>query len=267
MEVQKKLITPARAVELLQSNVKNRRPKNPVVLKYARDMASGKWKSDTFELIKISKSGVILDGQHRLMAVVKSNTPTFFHVVENLEDSIFDVLDTGSTRNASDVFKINGVSNNNVIPSIISFYYTLKGGNITKSAQVNYKKTNADLLEIYLENKEFWDELTTQTLFLYRSFSKILAPSFIGGFYAFFSDINNDDAKNFMYQLCTGKNVENDAINILRSRFVTEKISVNKVSHSTKCAYLIKVWNAYRKIERLKILKYTPSVDKFPVAI
>jgi hypothetical protein len=110
MEIQKKLITPARASELLQSNVKNRTPKNPVVSKYARDMANGKWKNDTFELIKISRSGVILDGQHRLMAVVKANIPIYFHVVEGVDDSVFDVLDTGSNRNASDVFKINNIT-------------------------------------------------------------------------------------------------------------------------------------------------------------
>lgn len=43
MEIQKKLITPAKAVELLQSNVKNRRPKNPVVLKYAKEIIIKTW--------------------------------------------------------------------------------------------------------------------------------------------------------------------------------------------------------------------------------
>lgn len=267
MEVQKKLITPAKAVELLQSNVKNRRPKNPVVLKYARDMASGKWKNDTFEMIKISKSGIVLDGQHRLMAVVKSNTPIYFHVVEGLDDSIFDVLDTGSVRNASDVFKINNVKNSSTIPAIINVYEILKNNKSGRTIQVHSKKTNADLLDEYNLNPKKWDNISTESHTLYAQFGKILSTSFIGGFIALFDDINYDDSRRFMSQLCSGKNVENDTINMLRMRLVNEKVSVNKISTATKQALVIKCWNAFRENKVYKILKFTPSTDQFPKAI
>lgn len=267
MEIQKKLITPAKASELLQSNVKNRRPKTPVVLKYSRDMANGKWKEDTFELIKISKSGVILDGQHRLMAVVKSNTPIYFHVVEGVEDSVFDVLDTGSNRNASDVFKINQVKYSTTIPSIIVFYDALTDNRKSRHGQVNAKKTNADLLVEYNLNPEKWDNIARESHTLYTQFGKILSTAFIGGFLAYFSDINSIDAANFMSQLCSGKNIQNDCINQLRMRLVNEKVSVNKLSNSTKQAYVIKCWNAFRTNKTMKILKYTPSIDEFPKAI
>lgn len=267
MEIQKKLITPAKAVELLQSNVKNRRPKNPVVLKYAKEMASGKWKEDTFELIKISKSGIILDGQHRLMAVVKSNTPTYFHVVDGLEDSIFDVLDTGSTRNASDVFKINQIKYSTTIPSIISFYDLLTENRRHKATQVNTRKSNADLLSEYELNPDKWDDIARESHTLYAQFGKILSTAFIGGFLAFFRDISHDDANSFMSQLCSGKNIENDSINMLRMKLVNEKVSVHKLSTSTKQAYIIKTWNLFRSKQVLKFLKYTPSTDTFPKAI
>lgn len=267
MEIQKKLITPAKAVELLQSNVKNRRPKNPVVLKYAKDMANGKWKEDTFELIKISKSGVVLDGQHRLMAVVKSNTPIFFHIVENVDDSVFDVLDTGSIRNASDVFKINGIKYCTSIPSMISNYDMLYENKSGKGVQVNNRKTNADLLIEYNNNSEKWDAIARDSHTLYQQFGKILTTAFIGGFLAFLSDLDSDLAHNFMSQLCSGKDVSNDTINNLRMRLVNEKVSVHKLSLQTKQALVIKCWNAFRKNETLKILKFTPSTDAFPKAI
>jgi hypothetical protein len=267
MEIQKKLITPAKAVELLQSNVKNRRAKNPVVLRYAKDMLNGKWKEDTFELIKISKSGVILDGQHRLMAVVKSNVNVYFHVVEGLDDSIFDVLDTGSTRNAGDVFKINQVKYATTIPAIISFYDVLKENRKGRSSQVNNKKTNAELLIEYNLNPIFWDNIARDSHTLYSQFGKILSTAFIGGFLAFFSDINKEDAIEFMNQLCSGKNVENDSINYLRMKLVNEKVSVHKLQNTTKQAYVIKCWNAFRSKQNYKILKYTPSTDSMPKAI
>lgn len=267
MEIQKKLITPAKAVELLQSNVKNRKPKSTVVLKYARDMSSGKWKDDTFELIKISKSGIILDGQHRLMAVIKANIPIYFHVVEGLEDSIFDVLDTGSIRNASDVFKINQVKYNTSIPSIISFYDVLLENKRAGYSAVNKKKTNADLLSEYNLNPEKWQVIARDSHTLYVQFGKVLTVSFIGGFLAFFNDINYEDSQNFMSQLCSGKNVTHDIINTLRMKLVNEKVSVHKFNNSTKQAYIIKCWNAFRKNEQIRILKFTPSIDSLPIAV
>jgi hypothetical protein len=264
MEIQKKLITPAKAVELLQANVKNRNPKSNVVLKYAKDMANGKWKNDTFELIKISKTGIILD---RLMAVVKSNTNVYFHVVEGLDDSILDVLDTGTVRNASDVFKINEVKYAALVPAIISFYDMLKESRKGRSTNVSTRKTNAALLEEYYLNPKVWDSIAYESQNLYNQFGKILTNSFIGGFLAFFSDINNEDAISFMNQLCTGKNVENDSINLLRMKLVNDKVSTHKLTATTKQMFIIKCWNAYRKNQTLKVIKFMPNQESFPIAI
>ena len=267
MEIQKKLITPAKAVELLQANVKNRNPKVMVVTKYAKDMANGKWKNDTFELIKISKTGIILDGQHRLMALVKANVNIYFHIVEGLDDSIFDVLDTGTVRNASDVFKINGVKYAALVPAIISFYDMLKESRKGRSTNVSIRKTNSALLESYYLNSEKWDYIASESSNLYTQFGKILAQSFIGGFLAFFSEINNEDAVNFMNQLCSGKNVENDSINLLRMKLVNDKVSSHKLSASTKQIFIIKCWNAYRKNQVLKVIKFMPNQESFPISI
>jgi hypothetical protein len=267
MEIQKKLITPAKAVELLQANVKNRNPKVMVVSKYARDMANGKWKNDTFELIKISKTGVILDGQHRLMAVVKSNVNVYFHIVDGLDDSILDVLDTGTVRNAADVFKINQVKYASLIPAVISFYDMLKESRKGRSTNVSIRKTNAALLETYYLNPEKWDAIAYEGHNLYNQFGKILTQSFIGGFLAFFSDIDEDAATTFMNQLCTGKNIENDSINLLRMKLVNDKVSTHKLTATTKQMFIIKCWNAYRKNQTLKVIKFMPNQESFPIAI
>ena len=91
--------------------------------------------------------------------------------------------------------------------------------------------------------------------------------SFIGSFIAFFNDIDTDDSIKFMSQLCSGKGVANDTINNLRMRLVNEKVSVNKLNLTTKQALIIKSWNAFRKDQVLKVLKFTPSTDSFPKAI
>ena len=52
--------------------------------------------------------GVLIDGQHRLAAVVDADVPVAMTVYTEVDDGTFDVLDTGKRRNAADVLAIEG---------------------------------------------------------------------------------------------------------------------------------------------------------------
>lgn len=268
MKIEKLLITPTIARGFLEQNINNRPIKMPVVLRYMQDMQEGRWKEDTAEMIKISVSNKILDGQHRLMAVVKANTAINFHIATGLQDEIFTVLDTGSTRSASDVFNINKIKGSNQLPSVIQLYETLKSGRLdAKNTQKNTRKTNDELLSLYLERTIFYDETTKMTSRLYESFSKILAPQFIGGLYTFFYDINAENAKDFITQLCTGSEITNSVILLLRNKLIADRLSVKKMTPSMKVSLIIKTWNFYRKNQEVIILKYDPEREGVQVAI
>lgn len=64
-------ISPAIASEYLKRNDVNRKPSATQVVLLAEDMSSGNWKL-THQGILIGKGGIVVDGQHRLLAVVKS---------------------------------------------------------------------------------------------------------------------------------------------------------------------------------------------------
>jgi uncharacterized protein with ParB-like and HNH nuclease domain len=148
MEFKRTLIMPSLAKEILEKNIKNRRIKQPTIDRYVKDMTIGKWKEDTGEVIKISKSGVVLDGQHRLTALIKANVSLFFHIAYDIEDSVYTVLDSGSLRNSSDSFKIEGVKNSNIIPSIITTHDQLSKNRL----HLKRKDLCTDsLLEIYYQ--------------------------------------------------------------------------------------------------------------------
>lgn len=271
MNIQKKLITPTIARQILESNVKNRRMKEPVVLRYAQDMAAGRWKENTGETIKFSKTGRLLDGQQRMAAVIKSNTSIHFHLIYDLDENIFDVLDTGTVRNATDVFLIEGIKHDNIIPSIITTYHILKAGilkqiNSSGSAK-NHRPTNNQLKEIYYERENFWQSVASQTITWYNSFAKILPPSTIGGFYAFFYDINSEDAEQFMHQLCTGQDIKNNSIALLRTKLMQDKMDMRKLQQTSKHALMVKTWNYFRKNEIAKQLKFNKVDEQFPKAI
>jgi hypothetical protein len=266
LSYKEELITPTRAKELLEANIKNRLVKPVRVNLYANDIINGRWKENTGESIKISKTGLILDGQHRLHAIIKANKPVLMLIISGIEDSAFDVIDTGSSRNASDVFKIADVQNGSTIPSIIQFYNLLNDGK-KPNTQINRKSTNGMLLEQYNDNPEFWQNIARQAHSMYKSFAKILVPSFIGGFHAYFYKINPERAESFMKQLTTGIDVENNTIVLLRNKLMQDKMSNRKMQSSYKMALIIKTWNCFIRGESIKVLKFDSVRDEFPKAV
>lgn len=105
MKTALELITPERAREYLKKNRGNRTIKNRWVETYARDMASGAWKL-THQGIAFDKDGFLVDGQHRLLAIIRANKPIYMMVSRDLEPDTRLVLDQGVNRSAVDALKI-----------------------------------------------------------------------------------------------------------------------------------------------------------------
>lgn len=103
-------VTPAIALVWLESNTNNRVVRQARVNQYAADMAGGRWLF-TGDPIRMSETGVLLDGQHRLWAIVESGVTLQLVVVRGLADEVFKVLDTGLGRLMADVLRHEGVQN------------------------------------------------------------------------------------------------------------------------------------------------------------
>lgn len=255
------LITPEKAQEMLLKNNKNRNFNKLIIKNYAELMSKGFWKRNTFELIKLNADGEILDGQHRLMAVVRSGVPTYFHVAENLDNNIFDVLDTGKKRIASDVFQIQGVKNSNCIPSIIRLYDNLK-----RQRMSNDYVSNVETLNIYESNEDFWQEVARLSLNYYSRYSKLLTPQEIGGFMAYIAEFYSlKDATLFFEDLASSNNSRTSAVNILTRKLFENKVNkVNKLSNVVKKAFILKTFKYWILKVDVKVLKFADGVDEFP---
>jgi len=264
MKITKQLITPAIAEAYLDRNEKNRNVSIISVRKYANDMAIGAWKENTYEFIKIGKSGRVLDGQHRLLAIVMANVPVVMHVAFDVDESVFDVLDTGKYRSAGDVFTIEGVKNAKTLSGIMIIYKSLLDNKKTRDG--NRRPTNAELLAIYRNDVIFWDGVTTKARAWYMAFSGVLSPSTIGGFYALFTHYRDDVAHKFMDQLCTGKEITNNTLYLLRNKLIADKVSNLKMKQSYRNALIIKAWNFFVRNKSVKSLQYDEIREDFPIA-
>lgn len=265
MKFENKTITPLLAKKFLETNTFNRRVKDRIVNLYAREMVAGRWKDGTAEPIKISKKGNVLDGQHRLLAVIAANKPVRFVIAYDVDDSVFDVLDTGSLRSATDSFKVKGIKNDTVVPAIIAAYLSLSSGRARQSGK-DSRPTTTILLDEYFKKEIFWQSVATLSQKWYISFAKILSPSTIGSLYALFYSINQDGANSFMNQLCTGFDVRNKTVSVLRNKLMQDKLSNFKMTQSMKIAIILKTWNCFRKGDELKLLKFDIMKEEFPIA-
>ena len=95
------LVTPEKAQEWLKLNPSNNRTISVrMVSRYARDMAEGRW-NRTHQGIAFDVNGDLVDGQHRLHAVVQAGVPVHMLVVRGLGVDLRASIDQGLSRTAA----------------------------------------------------------------------------------------------------------------------------------------------------------------------
>ena len=111
-------ITPDRAAELLEANSTNRPVSKAVVRSFAEAMRRGEWMV-THQGIAFDVNGVLVDGQHRLAAIIEADRPVELTVFTEVGEGTFDVLDTGKRRTAADVLAIEGEKSSTMLAAMV----------------------------------------------------------------------------------------------------------------------------------------------------
>lgn len=101
MKISVMQITPDLAAEFLKRNTGNRTIRKTAVNQYADDLRRGNWKL-THQGVAISPSGRLLDGQHRLWAIVQSGISAQMVVALDVDDDSYAVIDRGKPRRLTD---------------------------------------------------------------------------------------------------------------------------------------------------------------------
>jgi hypothetical protein len=130
-------ITPEIAKAILDNNRTNRNISQKIVKRYAQEMKSGNWQKN-YEPIVLSKSGRLLNGQHRLMAVIASGMSIEMFVIRDADESI-TIFDRGRNRSEYNELQLEGVdiADKNTIAIAKLFFYML-GKNNGVGASADY---------------------------------------------------------------------------------------------------------------------------------
>lgn len=248
MKAQVVNLSPMVAKNILQKNIGNRSFDEKRVNEYSRAMKLGHWKENG-ESIIIDKNGIVKDGQHRLMAIIKANKNYNVVVVSDVDPNVMQTIDIGKNRSLKDVLDINGVKNTSHVSSIILkiFNYKLNNKATYAGTSGNLKMTNSDGLSFYYDNKEELDELTKIAVKIYgRQTYKLLGVSDIGLYhYIVYGFRQNEVADAFLNNLCGVINNNKNATSWLNKKIWNAK--KNKVFLNRKwiVAMVIKSWNSF----------------------
>lgn len=129
MSFNKVHVTPQQAREWLAKNDANRHISSTTVNFYLKQMQDGTWhgERDT-RPIAIDVNGNLIDGQHRLAAVVRFNKPMMFWVAKNCPVESRLVIDKGKTRTlANTLYMEYGISNASRIVAISKILMVFDG--------------------------------------------------------------------------------------------------------------------------------------------
>ncbi len=110
-------MTPEMAVALLEANQHNRPLNHQHVDRIANQITTGRWRFNG-DTIKLSTSRDILDGQHRLWAIVEAKQPVETAIIYDIEPEAFATIDTlRKPRSGADVLAMHGVTHHRVVIS------------------------------------------------------------------------------------------------------------------------------------------------------
>jgi hypothetical protein len=139
-------ITPDLAKSWLLLNARNRPLRRGHVTRLANQMKRGEWQL-TGETIKFDTSGNLIDGQHRLAAVVESGCEIQCLVVHGLYGGAQDVIDTGRPRSVSDQLRLNGVDGAGELAGTARSSLALRFGTSTSQTGIGTLVTRNQLME------------------------------------------------------------------------------------------------------------------------
>jgi hypothetical protein len=145
-------VSPEMAQKMLQRNIKNNRRINEARVAYwLRLMHAGRF--EIAHPVYFSRTGFLVNGQHRLTALSKCGTPQKLTISLGHEESIIEILDEGMPRTTASIMAMRGLSNVQYFPAMLQVVIGLAEKKMV--SQITFSKSEvADLAEIYADKFE-----------------------------------------------------------------------------------------------------------------
>jgi|TARA_Y100001937_G_C7050008_1_gene298627 hypothetical protein len=245
------LVTPKKAEELLKLNTKNRKINDNNVDQYASDMRSGDFRFNGSSIC-LSNTNVLIDGQQRLTACIKSEKPFWTLMIENMEESAMDTIDNGRKRTYSDRLKIRGYENSSALAATVSMLALISEG------QPKHRGYTPVQLDRVLDKNP---SVAESAQYAKKTFHK--ADTLLGAIHYIAKQTGYDDeADEFVRTWKDGqKNYEDDPIVYIRDQLIKDQTRIKKMTTVHRMKLIMRSWTKFSSYEPLKNAKL--SSDSF----
>ena len=242
-------VTPSLARRLIALNAENNRVKQErLVERYARDMeafnpVTGKrnWREKTGQVIQIATDGTVINGQHRLHAVVKSGQTIRFDLCFGVDPRDIVVVDAHKGRSTNDIIRVSGGRDLSGVGAIVRWVLAWERGQYTGTSG-NFTPTPVEIQSRFEQAPELFAAASARGK---DCQNRNLAPQRVAGMaYYLLREIDKGEADDFFDQFVSGLGLtDRSAIYRLRERMIRRRIE--KLTAHHQLALVIKAWNRH----------------------
>lgn len=257
-------VTPAQAKQWLENNHVNRNQRPKVVAAYRRDMEQGRWQF-TGEAIKISRTGYLIDGQHRLMALAEAEDVRGIDmlVVTGLPDDVQSLIDQGVPRSIRDALTLeHGHIRNVTVVAGVSRWMVLapEVGPTTNPSVLRNKVTAAEALEAFNAESDLIIEAGYWGQKMRSRF--VGSPTAVGYTFVQLAKVDKSAAEEFFegmhamnWSLQFGlHDPRKAALTRLQMMHADENVKTSIETGVVSVSVFTRAWNAWRKGEQMETI-------------
>lgn len=261
---------------LLNLNTNNRKRKNQKVAEYVSIIKNGMFKFNGASIV-ISEDGILLDGQHRLMAVEELTGYKIKTVlVTGVKQNTMQTIDIGSKRTNADFFSLNGIKNSTALASMTRLVMSEFGNNLRQeygqrnsrgkkvNAKITINYTPDEILKYFNDRKDIFSNALVFAESLYQTGTKIkgLSVASIGAYFVLLQREDYQTSKNFLREVVKGlnHNHNSNAGLVLRNKLLDVTIKKQSMTMQELRDLIIYSYRKYKDTKDVKRLKREPQV-------
>ncbi|WP_405993756.1 hypothetical protein [Streptomyces sp. NBC_00986] len=230
----------------------------------ARAIERGEWKL-THQGIAFDENGQLVDGQHRLAAIVKAGMAVEILVAHDVPRSAFTVMDTGRKRTGRDALSLVGELNSNHLAAALrglQLYLSSPDANWSGGSSL----TSNDQLFTILEQHPNMRESINRGMAVNRA-TRVTVTAASIGWYVTTKERPDVDQTPWFDGLVSGASLtESDPRLVLRNTMLgmaAGKRHRRKDDSREHLLYYLKAWNAWVEGRSLRLLRRSPG-EKMP---
>ena len=267
-------MTPQMAADILESkNIGlghgNRNIRQRKVMDICNAIKRGQWDSENGESIKFDKKGNLVDGQHRLLAVIAAKKAVAMFAVFNVSSAAFATIDDTMKRSGPDTLSVYGQKNCNTTAGAITFVLLHKNMKDGELPRVGTAPNNTEILKFISDNPDIIQSVDYVLMFKRRGHRIVPFTILAGIHYMACSGGNKELADSFVEQVMTGVGLKrNTGPYLLRERMTKDMISKTRLRKVERMALIIKAWNMHINGKVSKVLRWSKDAgEKYPSVI